>query len=450
MKQTLAPSAPPLAQGQLHGKLLQALRCALLTRRPDGLLRAFMALLVLLTVALHWAIITSSRGAGPDIDAFRLQAATVFQHQNIYRIYELKDRYPYPPVWVWIIAAMQLVAWTLHMPFDQAARLPALVGDIGICLLMFGYLRHRVGTCWAAMIPAALYAINPVALFVGAGHGQFDSLVILFILLAFYLRGPQEDRRPLWSALALGLGIALKGYPVLALPYLALTAPRGYRLRTAVYAFVPLVVAVVLYTALFGVSKGIVTHVIGYQSTYDFGWAGLHSAHISRIVLQPWVLRALELLLIAFAAIVPAVLFHRRPAAAMSIIFLAFYATTPTMSAQYLIWVLPFLLLAMPVGALLYTLIALFSQLAFYNLVPDAVPTLGPVPELVTRLWPMRTPSVAAVIGASGVLGAYLIMERLRTQPQLPKSVAEARRSLQQYLGPDWQTTLPFGIGRRF
>ncbi len=448
MTQTEATSTAPAGLRASPGQRLGAMGRMLLAPQPVWLLRAAMSLLVLLTIALHIAVIRVSTGAGWDIDAFKLQAATVFEHQNIYRIYQLKDRYPYPPVWVWIIAAMRQLAWTLHIPFDQAAKLPALVGDVGICLLMFGYLCQRLGTCWAAVIPAALYAINPLAILISAGHGQFDALVIMFLLLALYLRGPQADRHPAKSALALGIGIALKGFPVLALPYLALTAPRGHRVRTVVYAFIPLVVAMLVYTAVFGVSKGIVTHVIGYQSTYDFGWAGLHSAHISSIVLQPWILRALELLLIVFAAAVPAALFGARPAAAMSIIFLALYATTPTMSVQYLIWVVPFLLLALPVGAVLFSIVAVVGALSFYNLVSGAIPTFASLPAIAARLWPMHAPSVGAIILVSWVLGVYLVVERVRAQ-RLPKSVAETRASLLQYLGPGWWTSLPFGIDRR-
>jgi hypothetical protein len=38
----------------------------------------------------------------------------------------------------------------------------------------------------------------------------------------------------------LGIAIALKGFPILLLPYLALTTPAGKRMRTAGMALLPL------------------------------------------------------------------------------------------------------------------------------------------------------------------------------------------------------------------
>jgi hypothetical protein len=271
--------------------------------------------------------------------------------------------------------------------------------------------------------------------------GIFFGLMATYQLVAL-LVGTGE-RHLVGSALALGMAIALKGYPVLALPYFVLTAPPRKRVLTAILACVPLAAAVLVYGAAFGFSPGMVTRLIHYRSTFDFGWKGLHSLRVTHFVLQRWVARALEMSLIGFAAVGPAVLFRRRPAAAMASIFLVFYATMPTMSVQYLLWVVPFLCLALPLGAVLYSFVALAGALRFYNLQPTAIPSFAPWPQLAARLWSVRTETVGAIIAVSAMLGVYLIVSRFRSQPLFPRTLAEARVSLQEYLGRKRVTGVP-------
>jgi hypothetical protein len=231
------------------------------------------------------------------------------------------------------------------------------------------------------------------------------------------------------------VAIALKGYPVLALPYLVLTAPPRKRVLTGLLACIPLAAAELVYGALFGFSPGMFTRLVHYRGTFDFGWTGLHSFHISHFVLQGWVVGTLEVTLIGFAAIVPALLFRQRPAAALASIFLVFYATTPTMSVQYLLWVVPFLCLALPLGAVLYSLVALIGAASFYSGLPGTIPAIAPLPDLAAELWAVRTESVVAIIAVSALLAAYLIVPRLRSQPPVPRTPAEARAALRHYLG---------------
>jgi Gpi18-like mannosyltransferase len=395
----------------------QTLGQALFAPRADSRMRAAVACLVVLTVVLHLVVIGASSGAAYDIASYQLQAATVFHGQNVYLVPALDGRYPYPPVWIWLIAAMQQLAWWLHLPFVWAAKLPALAGDAGLCMLLYAYMRQRLGGRWAALIPALLYAVNPVVLLISAGHGQFDALVLVFVLLALVLRGPDADRNVTWVALALGVAIALKGYPALALPYLMLTAPRGARLLTGVLACVPLALAMLLYSALFGFTPDMVTRLVHYRSTFDFGWSGLYTSAVNQVLAHHWVKQAQVVFLAAYAAIVPALLFRRQPAAAVVSIFLVFYATTPTMSVQYLIWAMPFLCLALPVGAILYTLVALVGALSYYNLQPGALPALAPLRQLVGHLWSLRTDTVAALIALPALLAVYLIAARLHSLP---------------------------------
>src|SRR5262245_13583744 len=85
--------------------------------------------------------------------------------------YEAPRLYPYPPLWVWFEAG---AGWLERqgVNFAVAIKTPVLIAELGIVALLFA---------WSA--PAAwIYALHPVALLVAGFHGQFDSLMLLFVL----------------------------------------------------------------------------------------------------------------------------------------------------------------------------------------------------------------------------------------------------------------------------
>lgn len=381
----------------------------LLARRPRAAILLIAALALLLSLALHVQVILSSSGVWSDIHAYTLQADSVWRHQNVYNV---TNRYPYPPVWIWIIALARWVAVTFGIQFDIVARAPATIADLALALLLLRIAWRRWGNCLMTLVPMLLFALNPVAILISTGHGQFDALVIFFLLLAIYLWGETLDQRIVWGALAFGVAIALKGYPVLALPYFALMAPRGSRLRLVVVSFVPLAVSLLIYCALFGVSPHMLSNVLGYQSTADFGW-GFLLANIAPTSSSSGVILGdlSKALIVLFAVIGPALLFRGRPVAAMAALFAVFYALTYTMSVQYLFWILPFLCLAFPVWSLLYTVAALFGAVSFYtHSYPDALPGSPPWPTLLAPFDASRHGGVAAVIGVSAALAVFLVI----------------------------------------
>ena len=398
--------------------LFGAIQNLLLARRSRVILLLIAALALLLSLALHMQVVLSSSGVWSDLHAYGIQADSVFHHQNVYTV---TDRYPYPPVWIWIIALARWVSVTFGMKFDIAARVPAIIGDLALALLLLRFAWRRFGACWLALVPMLLFALNPLAILISAGHGQFDALVIFFLLLAVYLWGEKQNERIIWGALALGIAIALKGYPALALPYFVFSAPRGSRLRLTAASFVPLVVSVLIYCALFGVSPHMLSNVLGYQSTPDLGWgflldkAGLANATVGTILRY-----VAEALILLFAVFGPAALFRGRPVVALVAVFSVFYALTYTMSVQYIFWILPFLCLALPVWSLIYTVVGLFAAVSFYlPRYPAALPTSSPWRHALALFGVSRSVGVAALIGVSALLALYAMISASSRSPAL-------------------------------
>ena len=419
VRQTMTPIQPASAtRAPEISHPLGALQSLLLGRRPRAAILLIAALALLLSLALHIQVIMTSSGVWSDIHAYSIQANSVFQHQNVY---DVTDRYPYPPVWIWIIALARWVAVLTGVRFDFVARAPGAIADLALAGLLLRYAWRRWGSCWFTLIPMLLFALNPLAILISAGHGQFDALVIFFLLLAMYLWGAKQDQRIIWGALAIGMAIALKGYPVLALPYFALMAPRGSRLLLVGVAFVPLVVSILIYCALFGVSPHMLSNVLGYQSTPDFGWGFLLAPVLPPGSIGQVVLGDISRVgIVVFAVVVPALLFRGRPVVAMTALFAVFYALTSTMSVQYMFWILPFVCLAFPEWALVYTAAALFGAVSFYlRHFPAAVPSSRVWRILLAPFDVSRPAGVAAVIAVSALLALYVILRASVVPPAI-------------------------------
>ncbi len=116
----------------------------------------------------------------------------------------------FPPVLPWIWWAFGSVAPGLlnPTPNDPMAltllKLPATVADIAIAGLVVWSLRSRPGWSVAGMLAVLLV---PATWYVSAWWGQFESLYVLPILVAWLLvaRG-----RPGWAAVALAVGLMTK------------------------------------------------------------------------------------------------------------------------------------------------------------------------------------------------------------------------------------------------
>jgi Gpi18-like mannosyltransferase len=308
------------------------------------------------------AFVALTSGAGYDLMSYAIQAQSVLTHHNVYTF---TDRYPYPPVWIWLVALAQWAAHSSGLAFDKLVRFPGIAGDTLTVVLLQRYKGEKA---------ARFYALNPVSIFITAGHGQFDGLVMALVVAAWALWDTRPRQGTVWAALALGGAIALKGYPVLLLPgLLSGDASRGQRALLMGLAVTPLLVCVLIYSAFFGVDPAMATHVLGYQGSPIFGW----SLFIKKLLppltqVLGWPARIAVLLF-------PLGLLARKPEWALTshwlATFLGFYILAPAVSPQYLLWVLPLLAVVDLKRGFLYTAVATAALLLVYLWgFPEALP----------------------------------------------------------------------------
>ena len=340
--------------------------------------------------------------------------------------YEAPRLYPYPPVWVWVETGSEWVARHTGWSFPVLVKLPVLAADLALVALLAA-AGARTGR---GLLPAWLYALHPVSVLVGAFHGQFDAVALLFVLLAvFAFEAGRRDA----SALALAAAIALKSFPVLLVPVFLLmpAATTRERIRFAALAVLPVALLLVPYAlADFGALR---RELFGYGGIADLGWIGLgrglrllHTGVLTRSEAPFWggaVVVSKALTLGAEGALLAAIAARRvrwplaEACLAALLAFLVFYGSV---SAQYLLWVVPFGVWRPDRFAAVHGVVSTIALVGFYAFLAPGV--LSPASAaLLARpqagvLWVVGT---ASVLFASAIwLGDVVYRGAARAQAE--------------------------------
>ena len=321
--------------------------------------------------------------------------------------YETKRLYPYPPPWAAAEAGAEWLARRGVGSFAVDVKAPVLAADLLIVVLLAAAAHAGRAS------PAApwLYALHPVAVLVGAAHGQFDAVPLLFLLLAVeeIARGRRDA-----SALALAAAIATKSFPVLALPFLALDGKASWRsaARYAALALAP--GALLLVPFAIADPAALARELFGYGGIADFGWTGVArgaewlatgTLPRSEAIVWPGAAHASRLLLLAaWAGLVVAVRAGRLrldAAQASLAAMLAFLALYGLQSAQYLLWAVPLGLMRPGRASAAYSGAATAGLVGFYlSLAPGVLapaPLEGHALAWAARLWLYGAASTLAV-----------------------------------------------------
>jgi hypothetical protein len=339
------------------------------------------------------------------VDVQRYQRVATHVLDVSWNPYEAPRLYPYPPVWVWVEAGSEWLARHTGWSFAILVKLPVLAADLAIVALLAAW-GTRTGR---GLRPGWLYALHPVSVLIGAFHGQFDALAVLFLLLSIVaFEAGHGDA----SALALAAAIAVKPVPVLLLPVFLLTPGMtlGARVRFALLATVPVGLLLVPYAlANLGALR---RELFGYGGVADLGWIGfwrglrwLHSGVLMRSEAPHWgglVTVSKVLTLLAEATLLAAIAWRRvrwplsEACLAGLLAFLVFYGS---LSAQYLLWVVPFGVWLADRFAAVHGIVSTLALVGLYSFLAPAILSPDPSAALLARpqagaLWVVGTGSV--------------------------------------------------------
>jgi hypothetical protein len=265
--------------------------------------------------------------------------------------------WPYPPgffPFAWLAGA---AADATGLAYTSLVRVPSILADAAIALVV----QDALGRCGAGprarVAAAALVALGPSFAAISGYHGQLDALAILPAVAAVavwdHLPGP---RRALWAGLLVGAGCAIKTTPIVVLLALlpGVRSRREAGTLVAAAAAVPLA-ALAPYLATTAGDAIEALRYRGYPGTSPLSI--ILQPELAEQVQRPVTPDALVLWLwdhgqvvVAAALVAVALLAASRrgwtTAERAALLWLAFYVVTPVLFVQYLVWGLPFLLLA--------------------------------------------------------------------------------------------------------
>src|SRR5712692_10281452 len=123
----------------------------------------------------------------------------------------------YLPLWSLILAGLfktyQILPGGNRFLFYFLLKQPEVLGDIFLAYLISKIILRAGGTIDASRSALSLWLVLPYPIIISAVWGQFDSLVCLIWLSSLFTG--------LWLARSslLGLGILLKSFPLVTVPY---------------------------------------------------------------------------------------------------------------------------------------------------------------------------------------------------------------------------------------
>jgi hypothetical protein len=365
--------------------------------------RRRLALLLVAAAAVRLLPILFADRVVADVQRYQRVAAHVLDVS--WNPYEAKNLYPYPPVWVWFEAGSEWLARRTGAGFAVLVKLPVLAADLAIvALLAAGGRRSGRGA-----LPAWIYALHPVSVLVGAFHGQFDAVALLFVLIA--LSAFEAGRRDA-SALALCAAVAVKSFPVLLLPVFLLSPGMTARARGRFAAFALLPLALLLLPYAIADLGALRRELFGYGGIADLGWIGfwrglrwLHTGVLTRSEPPYWgalVPVSKALTLGAEGALLAAIAFRRvrwTPVEACRAVLLAFLVFYGSLSAQYLLWVVPFGAMRPDRFTAIHGIVSTMALVGLYSFLAPAILYSSPSAALIARpsagaLWVVGTGSV--------------------------------------------------------
>jgi hypothetical protein len=376
-------SLSPLGSTLLHSHPAQVL--VAIGMRQGHLIALAVVLAMTVLARLIPALMLGADVA--DINTYRRMASAVLNDEDIY---EVRNLFPYTPLSLFIPSFALHVATVLDQPFHLIVKQIPILGDAGTAALIFLLARRRWGVLMSMAFGLA-FAFNPVSILVTGFHGNIMPFTVFFTFWAYYLlETGDRNRTYVLSALALGIGIGLRGWPILVLPFFlrpGILSQRQRIIYAAVAAF-PSVLTLVPY--LLVNFEGISREFFGYTSNPDFGWMGVWrnlwfletgNYFLPGEQTKEWLERSRSYFLVGYALLVAVAFVRPRlldTAGWIASAMILFYTLFGGVSAQYFSWVVPFLIFS--AYGLAFSLAVAPAMMAFYLMHHPGI-IFGPYPS---------------------------------------------------------------------
>jgi hypothetical protein len=227
-----------------------------------SLLVAFLAVLGVLA-RYYMAFL----GHNYDLESWQIVAKLVNEGKNVY---VHTWRYPYAPLWCYILSFLDIMAGHLPHPYFDFRHLVALflsLMDVGIFIILF---RKR------GLLASLFFLFSPVSVLITGYHSQFDNLAILVALLgALILERGERGAEGLslveafCFAFILALSLTIKHVFIFFPIWMALRS--GKFSHRALFVTVPYVIFLASFIPFWAEGSGYIIHRVFLYRSFDNG-----------------------------------------------------------------------------------------------------------------------------------------------------------------------------------
>lgn len=181
-------------------------------------------LFLLLALVLRLIIAPMYVGFKVDVNCFSAWGARVAS-LGIGKFYSPTYFCDYPPLYMMVCGLLSSIASAFELTLSSGAGLAILKFPAALCDILGAYLIYKIISEFTsskkAALFAVLYAFNPAAILNASVWGQVDSILVLFMLWAFYLI--LKDRFGI-SVIVFFLGLLTKPQAILFGPVMLFAA----------------------------------------------------------------------------------------------------------------------------------------------------------------------------------------------------------------------------------
>lgn len=279
----------------------------------------------------------------------------------------------YPPLAVYIESLTILLSNTLNIPFHILTRIWPNLADIVITLLLYKFLiKLKVKPLFASFW-SLVFILNPISIIISSAHGQIDSFSSLLTLISLYLLSLSNKPKFNFSALFLGLAIAIKPNPLMLLPFFLIFKKSDLKQKIIflLISMAPVVLTLIPFALQ---NPQILTKIFGYMGVYDFSYAAILRGFWYQQNAEIWLPQTDQLfragkLAFILGTVFLLVLFYQsknllKACLAVYLLFLGIYFG---ISAQYLSWILPLAILSKDKMIIPFSISGTFALLGFYT-----------------------------------------------------------------------------------
>jgi uncharacterized membrane protein len=275
------------------------------------------------------------------------------------------------------------IAQAYGITFPFLIRLPGIIADFVVAIVLARFFELKTGRrlpLWALI----LFVLSPVSLMVSGFHGNTDSVMVMFLLLASLMC---LSNRPWLCGLFLALSCQIKIIPLLFFPVFFFF---WFHRRTIASFLIPFTLAslVLWWEPLVKFPLLFARNVLSYGSfwgiwgiTYWLRLTNIHSfkevSFMDYSVGQAVVSNSLKVIIVGSICLMA---WRRRALGGLGLIdtiaygWIVFFVFSPGVCAQYMVWLAPFVLILSPGIYGWITATSALFLFFFYNVTAHGLP----------------------------------------------------------------------------